>query len=156
MGDIDAGLANVEDGFELYRGLSTPPVFWPTLLMLRAMALGMAGHGEKGLTFIRDAAATLQPGDPMAPDVGIVHGQLLLVLSPPDAAAADAELERTAEAAGGCGARMAQLLALTHLVELRRGTRTKPRHATALRDVYDGFTEGFDAAPLTARATLST
>ena len=52
-GDVDAGLARVEEGFDLYRGLSTPPVFWPGLLMLRAIALGMAGRSHEGLVFIR-------------------------------------------------------------------------------------------------------
>ena len=47
-GDVDAGLARVEEGFELYKGLSAPPVFWPALLMIRASALGMAGRGAGG------------------------------------------------------------------------------------------------------------
>ena len=155
-GDVDAGLARVEEGFELYRGLSAPPVFWPALLMIRASALGMAGRGEEGLAFIEEAKATLEAGDPMGPDVGIVHGELLLALTPPDVAAADAEFERAAELAGDRGARMAQLQALTHLAVLRRGTPGEADAARALQEVYDGFTEGFDSPHLVAaRAALA-
>jgi predicted ATPase len=152
-GDADTGLTHVDEGFELYKGLSTPPVFWPALLMLRATALGMAGRGEEGLACIREAEATLQAGDPMAPDLGIVHGQLQLLLNPPDAPAAIAEFQRTADLAGGRGARMAQLQALTHLARLRRGTPGEAEAVHALQEVYDGFTEGFDSPHLVAART---
>ena len=154
-GDVDPGLVRVEEGFEMYKGLSAPPVFWPALLMMRASALGMAGRGAEGLVFIEEAEAALEPGDPMAPDVGIVHGELLLVLTPPDAPAADAEFERAAELAGGRGARMAQLQALTHLAVLRRETPGEADALHSLQDAYDGFTEGFDTPHLVAaRAAL--
>ena len=155
-GDVDTGLTHVEEGFELYKGLSTPPVFWPALLMIRATALGMAGRGQEGLACIREAEAALQAGDPMAPDLGIVHGELLLVLNPPDAPAAIAEFERAAELAGARGARMAQLQALTHLAALRHGEPlARPRRSARCRTVYDLFTEGFDSPHLVAaRAAL--
>ena len=82
----------------------------------------------------------------MGPDVGIVHGELLLALTPPDVAAADAEFERAAALAGDRGARMAQLQALTHLAVLRRGAPSEADAARALQELYDGFTEGFDIA----------
>jgi len=154
-GAVDAGLARVDEGFELYQGLSTPPVFWPALLMLRAIALGMAGHGEDGLACIQEAEATLQDGDPMAPDVAVVHGQLFLVLTPPDAPAAIAQLQQAADVAGARGARMARLQALTHLAELQRGTTGETNAVRALQEAYDGFTEGFASPHLVAaRAAL--
>jgi predicted ATPase len=152
-GDVDDGLAHVDEGFELYQGLSTPPVFWPALLMLRATALGMAGRGADGLTCIREAEATVQEGDPMAPDLAIVHGQLLLALTPPDAPAAIAQLERAAQVAGRRGARMAQLQALTQLALLQRGTPGEAAAIDALQAVHDEFTEGFDSPHLVAART---
>ena len=70
----------------------------------------------------------------MAPDVGIVHGELLLALTPPDVPAADAEFERAAELAGDRGARMAQLQALTHLAVLRRGAPSEADAVPALQE----------------------
>jgi hypothetical protein len=152
-GDPDGGLALVEEGFELYKDLSTPPVFWPALLMLRASALGMGGRPEEGLALIQEAYASLQDGDPMAPDVRIVHGELLLALTPPDASTAEVELDQAAGLAGLRGARMAQLQALTHLANLRRGTPREAGAREALEAVYDGFTEGFDSPHLVAART---
>jgi hypothetical protein len=149
-GEVDAGLARLEEGFELYRGLSAPPVFWPALLMIRASALGLAGRGDEGLAFIREAGAALRSGDPLAPDVGIVHGDLLLVLSPPDVPAAEAVFERAAELAGRRGARMAHLQALTRIAVLRRGSPGETGALRALQEVYDNFTEGFDTPHLVA------
>ena len=100
-------------------------MFWPALLMIRASALGMAGRAPEGLAYIEQAEAALQPGDPLAPDMAIAHGDLLLAVSPQDVSAADAMFEQVAQLAEENGARMAQLQALTRLVSLRRrGART--------------------------------
>lgn len=149
-GEIDSGLARVEEGFEQYKGLSAPPVFWPALLMIRAAALGAAGRGEEALAVIEEAEAALQMGDPLGPDVGLVHGGLLLLAQSPDASAAEAVFERVAQLALGRGARMAQLQALTRLALLRRGTPGEGDARRALREVYDSFTEGFDTPHLVA------
>jgi tetratricopeptide (TPR) repeat protein len=42
IGGIDQGLAFIEQGLKAYRGLKTPPVFWPLLLHLCAAAYGTA------------------------------------------------------------------------------------------------------------------
>jgi predicted ATPase len=155
-GDADAGMARVEEGFELYQGLSTPPVFWPALLMLRAVALGQAGRTDEALSVIGQAEAVLQPGDPLAPDVGLVHGDLLLSLPAPDVTEAVAVFERVVKVTAEQQARLPQLQALTRLATLRRGTPDEAAAQDALRELYDGFTEGFDTAPLVAaRAALA-
>ena len=93
----------------------------------------------------------------MAPDVGIVHGELLLALTPPDAPAADAEFERAAELAGGsrgpdgpaAGAHPPRRPAAR---DAGRGRRRRTRS----QEVYDRFTEGFDSPHLVAaRAALA-
>jgi hypothetical protein len=153
--EVDAGLARVEEGFDLYKGLSAPPVFWPALLMIRASALGMAGRAHEALVFIQEAEAALQEGDPMAPDVGLAHGDLLLAQTPPEVAGAEAVFERSAGLAGERGARMAQLQALTRLAVLRRGAPGEPEALHELQEVYDAFTEGFGTRHLVeARAAL--
>jgi predicted ATPase len=149
-GEGDAGLARVEEGFELYKGLSAPPVFWPALLMIRARVLGMVGRSHEAVAVIQEAASVLRTGDPLAPDVSITHGDLLLGASPPDVVAAEAAFEQAARLAGERGSRMAQLQALTRLAVLRRGTPREVDALDALRDVYDRFTEGLDSPPLVA------
>jgi len=154
-GETDAGLARVEKGFRQYTGVSAPPVFWPVLLMIRASALGAAGRNEAALAVIEEAEAALQAGDPLAPDVGIVHGDLLLVVAAADVSAAEGVFERVEQLARSRGAKMALLKVLTRLVSLRRGTPGEAESVRALRDVYDSFTEGFDTPQLVAaRAAL--
>ena len=122
----------------------------------RATAVQPGGRGGEGLAFIEEAQAALEDGDPMGPDVGIVHGELLLALTPPDVPAADAEFQRAAELAADRGARMAQLQALTHLAVLRCGAAGEAEAVHTLREVYDRFTEGFDSPHLVAaRAALA-
>ena len=58
-GEPDAGLAEIEQGFALYHELSTPPVFWPTLLMIRATAYGLAGEVDRALELMREAESNL-------------------------------------------------------------------------------------------------
>jgi predicted ATPase len=154
-GQVDAGLARVEEGFAIYKGLSTPPVFWPLLLMIHASALGVSGRGQEALALIEQAEAALKAGDPMLTEVLITRGDLLLAASPPDQAQADALFERSARLAGASGARMPQLRALTRLAGLRRGTPGEHDALRALREVYDLLTEGLDTPhPVAARAAL--
>ena len=47
-GRPEIGLARGEAGFELYKGQSAPPVFWPALLMIRAITLGAVGRHDDG------------------------------------------------------------------------------------------------------------
>jgi hypothetical protein len=157
-GDPEAGVARIEEGFDLYQGLSAPPVFMPGLLMVRASALGMARRPEEGLHVIQDAKDALEEGDPLSADVDIVRGELLLRTAAPDVAAAEALFERAAAEAGERRARMPQLRALTHLAELRTGTPAATDTLRALRALCDGFTEGrddpVDPHLLAARAIL--
>ena len=49
-GRIDQGLALIEQGLNAYRGLKTPPVFWPLLLHLCAGAYGAASRAQGWIT----------------------------------------------------------------------------------------------------------
>lgn len=148
--DVDDGVQRVEEGVELYRGLAAPPLFWPHLLVMRSAALGMAGRAVEGLASIEQAEAAVLPGDPLGPDVAIVHAELHLLEDPPDVPSAVAQLERAATLAGHVGARMAHLRALTRLVVLRRATPGADDLVRELRELYGQFTEGFDSPHLVA------
>ena len=52
---VDDGLARFETTMEQYHALQSPPVFWPSLLMLHATILGEAGPPEEGLVRIEEA-----------------------------------------------------------------------------------------------------
>ncbi|MET0911600.1 MAG: hypothetical protein ABWZ99_19195, partial [Ilumatobacteraceae bacterium] len=155
--DPEAGLAHIVEGFELYRGLAAPPVFWPALLMIHAKALLVAGRPEEARRVIEEAETVLQPGDPVEADLLIVHGDVVVAGSPSETSTAVSMYERAAAIAGHRSARTAQLCALTRLAELRRGTPREDEARQALREVYDGLTEGFDLPHLVAaRASLAT
>jgi hypothetical protein len=154
-GEAEAGLARLEEGFDLYQDLSAPPVFWAGLLLLRASALAMAGRPDDGLAYIAEAKAALEEGDPLAPDLDIAHGELLLISSQPDVATADALFEHAASEAAPRGARLPQLRALTRLATVRQGTPAEADTVQALRELCDSFTEALDNPHLlAARATL--
>ena len=153
-GQPDAGLAEIEQGFARYAELSTPPVFWPMLLMVRASAYGLAGQADRGLELIEEAAASLADGDPLEAELDAARGDLLVMARPQDTAEAEALFEKAAALAGGRGARMLELEALTSLAAIRRGRPDGEDARRRLRTVHDSFTEGFDSAPLTAARAL--
>jgi hypothetical protein len=154
-GQPAAGLAEVEQGFAMYRELQTPPVFWPQLMMVRANAYGMAGQVDRALDLMGEADDSLAHQDPLAGELAIARGDLLLATSDPDLGEATALFERAASIAVAQGARMNELIALTRLVRLGRDGDGGDGPRDRLRAVYDSFTEGFDAHPLVdARAVL--
>jgi hypothetical protein len=149
-GDAGAGLAELEQGFVLYNELSTPPIFWPAVLLIRATAYGMTGQVERALELVHESEASVQGNDPVAADIAMAHGDLLLALPTPDLAAAEARLEQAAAIAGSRKARMVELEALTRLAAVRRGGPHQQDTVRRLRQLYDTFTEGFDSPQLAA------
>jgi predicted ATPase/class 3 adenylate cyclase len=141
-GDAEAGLAEVERGFTLYRGMSTPPVFWPALLMVRAAACAGAGRIDAALRLLDEADAALPEGDTQAAELAILRGDLLLAHPTPDPGSAEAQFVRAIEVAEGFGGRMSHLMAATRLATLRRGTPREVEARQELSDVLDTFTEG--------------
>lgn len=156
-GENESGLEQFDEGFELYRGLAAPPVFWPALLMIHAKALHIAERPDEALGVIAEAESLLQAGDPVEADLLIVHGDLVLAKAPSDVSTAAAMFERAVAIAAPRGARAAQLQALTRLTVLRRGTAAEQEARRALRTVYDSLNEGFELPHLVAaRAALET
>jgi predicted ATPase len=154
-GEPDAGLAEIERGFAIYSELSTPPVFWPMLLMVRATAYGLAGDAGRGLELIQEAQASVAPGDPLIAELFQARGDLLVAARPDDTMEAEGLFEQAAAISSRRGARMLELQALTSLAAVRAGRSDGPDTLRRLRVAYDRFTEGFSTAPLNAaRACL--
>jgi predicted ATPase len=156
LGDPDTGLAMTEKGIELYHGLTAPPVFWPQLLSLRAIAHGVAGRPERGLELIDEALAILEGDVVKSAEVEIVKGDLLLSLAQPDHVGAENSYLAAANGASLGPLNMFHLQALNRLVALRREQGVTPDGSEELAAVYATFTEGFEEHDLArARDLLS-
>ena len=155
-GHVEGGVAEIEEGFLLYNELSTPPIFWPAVLMIRATAHGLAGDVERALELMDEARANLRVEDPLGASMAMAEGDLLLAQASSNAEAAAARFEAAAEMARTRKARMVELEALTRLAAVRRGTTAAPGIRLRLQQLYDTITEGLDSPQLTAaRAALA-
>lgn len=153
-GRSEPGLAEMERGFTLYQELTTPPIFWPALLTIRASTHGAAGDVDRGLALIDRAWASLGGDHPAAADVALAHGDLVLAAPTPDVAAAGRLFDKAAALAGDRRARMVQLQALTRLATLQEQGRSCLEARRELGDLYVTFTEGFTTPPLRAAAAV--
>jgi predicted ATPase/class 3 adenylate cyclase len=157
LGQQEDGLARSAQGIDLYRGLPTPPVFWPPLLTVRAAGLAMGGRPSEALA-VMDQVLELYAGETpnaLYPDAPLLKGDLLLTVSGPEAA--EPWFQHAFNVAEEVGARLPQLRAATRLTRLWRAAGVRPRGTDMLRRVYDTFTEGFDTPDLAeARAILET
>jgi hypothetical protein len=149
-GPADEGLEEIEQGYALYNEISTPPIFWPAVLAIRATAYGRAGQVERALDLLREAEANVQDVDPLAADIAMAQGDFLLALPSPEHSTAVARFEQAALIAGSRGARMVELQAITRLAVARRGAAEYEETVHRLRRLYDMFTEGFDTPQLAA------
>jgi tetratricopeptide (TPR) repeat protein len=153
-GRTEEGLAEVDRGFALYAGLSTPPVFWVHLLAIRAANCLLAGQLDRASRLVAEATSADWDGDPQAPDLEILRGDLFLASPTPDVPAAEAAFERAAALAEARSAAVFSLVAATRLAALRRGTPRGDEAHVALRTVYESFTEGFGIPQLRAARAL--
>jgi hypothetical protein len=153
-GDTQTGLAQMEQGFELYQQLATPPIFWPSLLAIRATAHAIAGDNTRALVLVQEARACLGERHPATAEVALAHGDILLTAQAPAADAARSLFAEAARLSADRGARMLELQALTRLATPGPGSPSHDAARQRLREVLEAFTEGHDAAPLTAAAAV--
>jgi predicted ATPase/class 3 adenylate cyclase len=144
LGDPETGLIMTEKGIELYHGLTTPPVFWPDLLRLRAQVHSIAGVPERALELIEEALAIGGPDDLTNPEFHIVRGDVLRSFPDPDQEAAETSYLTAAQGARAGGFHLVELQALTRLVGLRRERGKSPDGSDGLANLYTTFTEGLD------------
>jgi predicted ATPase len=155
-GESDPGFAELDEGFVLYEGLSTPPIFWPALLAIRAGANLIGGRVSEALAIVREAQAIVRENDPLMAELLVTHGDILLAATPPDVSGAEDLYRRAGDVARDLGARMVELQVATRLATLREGKPDEEEARTELRDLLETFTEGFDAPQLVAaRAALA-
>jgi tetratricopeptide (TPR) repeat protein len=154
LGGHDEGIDASDRGLALYQGMTAPPVFWPLLLSLRARTLAHVGRPQDGVAAVDEALALMQ-GRPnvLAPQFPALRGDLLA--SAGDAASSAVWYRKAIELARASGARMSELQASIGLVRLA-GDLDSDDAIEQLRDVYAGFTEGYDAPDVAeARELLS-
>lgn len=117
----------------LYQGLSTPPVFWPLILSLRAQVHLMAGRPDTALELI-DTALTVVPDRSMyGLDLMVIRGHASLMSTPANHQAAEEAFLSALRGAQEGGTRLTELHAATGLVELRRHQGLAPDHTDELR-----------------------
>jgi predicted ATPase len=150
MGRAEEGLTESNQGMELYRGLKTPPVFWPLLLFTQAGALGEAGRPADGLARLDEAMEVVghESESPFASQLCRLKGELLVGLSPESPAEAEPWLQRALEIARAREATNLELQAALGLARLWRAQGEPDQGRRLLSDVYGRFTEGFATADL--------
>jgi predicted ATPase/class 3 adenylate cyclase len=151
-GNAEEGLARMEQGIALYQGLTTPPIFWPLLLSVRAQGFALGGRPGDGLPLIDEAIEMTSGTEFLYPELIVLKGDLLVAVD--DADAAESHFQSAFEVARDLGLRTPQLRAVTRLARLRRASG-REAEADVLRTVYQTFPEGFDTTDLAeARAIL--
>lgn len=150
------GLEQLESGLAVYEGLTTPPIFWPFLLWLKAGALGAAGRPGEGVEAFDHAMSTagVDPSMdlPLVAELSLTKGDLLFAGG--EERAASAWFERALEVATQLELRMPRLRAATRLCRLRRGEEGEDEAVRLLQSVYDSFGEGSSAVPLVEAENL--
>jgi tetratricopeptide (TPR) repeat protein len=153
LGQPDEGLACMDRGIALYQGMTTPPIFWPLLLSVRARGFALAGRPDEGLHLIDEALEMTSRDDFLYPEFALLKGDLLVALD--DAGAAEPLFQSALEVSRDLSLRTPQMQAVTRLTRLRRAAG-KPAETDDLRAVYGTFAEGFDTRDLAeARAVLA-
>jgi predicted ATPase/class 3 adenylate cyclase len=150
MGSADEGLALIERAMNTYQRLKTPPVFWPLLLYLQAGACGVAGRPGDGLRLLDEAVdvAAQSPGKTLWSEFFWLKGDLLLAVSPDNAAEAESWLQNAVNVAAEVRAPMLQLRAALRLARLWREQGRTEQARTLLSDAYEQLTEGFTTVDL--------
>jgi predicted ATPase/class 3 adenylate cyclase len=151
-GHVEEGFALTEAGIDLYQGLTTPPVFWPSILALRATVHAFAGRAARGLELIDEALGIVGYGDPTAADFQITRGDILQMIPAADVGEAEAAYAGAMSAAGA--GLLARLRASTRLVMLRRAANAADDGTSALADLYGRLTEGFEETDVAAAAAV--
>jgi len=156
LGRSEEGLAEIRDGIALYEGLTTPPVFWPLILFVRAEACARSGRPAEGLGLIDEAIEIAGTGSGLTllPEFYSLKGDLLLLF--PEATGPDADpwFQRAFDAARRLDARMMQLRAAIGLCRSQRERGDAQHGRDLLSAVYSTFTEGFAAPDLIDAANL--
>jgi predicted ATPase len=155
-GDRDAGLIELRDGLDRWRG--TRANLWAPYRLGRAAAVFLeAGEIDAGTTLLSDALQAVEVGGERWYEAELyrLKGELLLVSSVEAQAEAQACLQRALTIAHAQGARLFELRAAMALGRLQCDRDERKCRKALLGSVFDSFVEGFDTPELKeARALL--
>jgi len=156
LSSAEKGLALIEQGLNAYRGIKTPPVFWPMLLHLCAGAYHAASKPEVGLHMMDEALeiGSSSPARTGASEFLILKGALLLALSSDNAAEAEALYEQAVLNAQEVHAPMLELRAAMRLSRLWHKQGNKEQARKVLNEAHSKVTEGFTTADLKEASAL--
>ena len=155
LGRAEEGLTQVEEGIARYRGLKTPPVFWPLILHVRAWASGRAGRPLDGLPHIDRAIELSRDAGPFVPELYVLRGDLIGG-SGGDSSQRVAAYERAFGLAAAAGARTSQLRATTRLTQVAAEDGESGPWSQRLEELFATFVEGQGTAALDdARSALA-
>jgi predicted ATPase/class 3 adenylate cyclase len=158
MNQPEEGLTQIRLGLDLYQDLKTPPIFWPLLHYLQAEACILAGKPEQGLSQFDQAAGNLNSGSgrTLLPEFFRLKGDLLLAITPDNAAEAELWYQQALEIAHDLQANMLELRVALSLSRLWQEQGKDEQGTRLLSNIYEKFTEGFGTADLMeARKLLS-
>ncbi|UCH58470.1 MAG: AAA family ATPase, partial [Anaerolineales bacterium] len=84
LGQADEGLTRIERGFASYQGLKSPPVFYPQLISMRAIAYAQAGQPAAGVKVLNGLLEQMDDERLLVelPPLLMLKSDLLLALSP--------------------------------------------------------------------------
>ena len=157
-GVIDQSLELIEQGLNTYRGLKTPPVFWPLLLHLCAGAYGAASRPQDGISLLDEAiAAELKnkgPSESLTPEFLILKGDLLLQLSSDNAVDAESLYRDALDSAQKVQTAMLELQAAMRLSRMWQSEGKSEQARELLSDAYSKITEGFTMADMKEASAL--
>jgi predicted ATPase/class 3 adenylate cyclase len=148
FGHLDEGLDEIRDGVAQYRGLRSPPVFWPLLLYVRARACARAGRRAEALAFIDEAIEVSGGAGSLPPLFYAMKGDVLLAGPGEDGAAAETWFRKGFDQAAELGVRSLQLRAAVGLCRAQRERGDGKEATELLRATYATFTEGFESLDL--------
>lgn len=143
LGDSEEGLRLTEVGIELYQGLSSPPIFWPLILGLRAYVHVLSGDLARANELI-DEALELDGGDP---DHLVIKGDVMAQMG--DLSGSDLAFGHAVEIASERRLRLTELRARTRMAS-RPGASPTNDELEALLALLSTFSEGRDEVHLLA------
>jgi tetratricopeptide (TPR) repeat protein len=148
-GDVALGIRMLEEGLERQRR-SGFKVWTPHMNSLLADALRLHGRPEEGLELWEESHEGVEEREDLAhePEALRIKGDLLLALPAPKPEDAEGAFRKAIRVARRQASRSYELRASVSLGRLLRDTGRPEEGRALIADVYDRFTEGFDAPDL--------
>ena len=146
QGDVERGIAELQQGIEIYRGTGSI-IEHPFMAMLLASALAKAGLFDRAMTVI-DTALDGFDGSPLFCDAELARWRGDLLMKGNDVQGAEKFFRTALEIARRQGARSLELRAALSLSHCLADQGQKAAAREVLEGVYSWFSEGFETSDL--------